>query len=127
MPGPRGPNQHKELTMTTETQQAQFRFIGARHLSLSPLNVRKTAANSGIEQLADLIHAEGVLQNLDVYESPQGEGKKMTTHAVVAGGRRWRALQLLIKQKRIKPDFSVPCLIVSPRARRPNQPCRKFV
>lgn len=99
--------------MTIETQQAQFRFIGARHLSLSPLNVRKTAASSGIEQLADLIDAEGVLQNLDVYESPQGEGKKKTTHAVVAGGRRWRALQLLIKQKRIKPDFAVPCLIVS--------------
>jgi ParB family transcriptional regulator, chromosome partitioning protein len=113
MPGPNGPNQHEELIMSTETQQTQFRFIGVRHLSLSPLNVRKTAADSGIEQLADLINAEGVLQNLDVYESPQGEGKKKTTHAVVAGGRRWRALQLLLKQKRIKPDFAVPCLIVS--------------
>jgi ParB family chromosome partitioning protein len=113
MPGPRGPNQHEELIMTTDTQQTQFRFIGARHLSLSPLNVRKTAVATGIEQLADLINAEGVLQNLDVYEFPQGEGKKKTTHAVVAGGRRWRALQLLIKQKRIKPDFAVPCLIVS--------------
>jgi len=58
MPGPSGPNQYEELTMTIETQQAQFRFIGARHLSLSPLNVRKTATNSGIEQLADLIVAE---------------------------------------------------------------------
>jgi ParB family transcriptional regulator, chromosome partitioning protein len=99
--------------MFTETQQAQFRFIGVQHLSLSPLNVRKTATDSGIEQLADLINAEGVLQNLDVYESVQGAGKKKTTHAVVAGGRRWRALQLLIKQKRIQPDFAVPCLIVS--------------
>ena len=99
--------------MTIETQQAQFRFIGARHLSLSPLNVRKTATNSGIEQLADLIVAEGVLQNLNVYESPQGTGKTKTTHAVVAGGRRWRALQLLIKQKRIVPNYAVPCLVVS--------------
>jgi ParB family transcriptional regulator, chromosome partitioning protein len=99
--------------MSTETQQAQFRFIGVQHLSLSPLNVRKTATDVGIEQLADLINAEGVLQNLDVYESAQGEGKEQTTHAVVAGGRRWRALQLLIKQKRIRPDFAVPCLIVS--------------
>src|SRR6202789_4598038 len=113
MPGPSGPNQYEEPTMTLETQQGQFRFIGAQHLSLSPLNVRKTATDSGIEQLADLINAEGVLQRLDVYESPQGEGKKQTTHAVVAGGRRWRALQLLIKQKRIPPDFAVPCLIVS--------------
>lgn len=98
--------------MTTETQ-AQFRFISARNLSLSPLNVRKTGGETGIEQLADLIEAEGVLQTLDVYECESGEGKKKATHAVVAGGRRWRALQLLIRQKRIRPDYAVPCLIVS--------------
>ena len=93
--------------------KAQFRFIEARSLSLSPINVRKTGGDNGIEQLAVLIAAEGVLQNLDVYECESGEGKKKTTHAVVAGGRRWRALQLLIRQKRIKPEFTVPCLIVN--------------
>lgn len=93
--------------------KTQFRFIEARSLSLSPINVRKTGGDNGIEQLAELIAAEGVLQNLDVYECESGECKKKTTHAVVAGGRRWRALQLLIRQKRIKPDFAVPCLIVS--------------
>jgi ParB family chromosome partitioning protein len=93
--------------------KAQFRFIEARSLSLSPINVRKTGGDNGIEQLAELIAAEGVLQNLDVYECESGEGKKKTTHAVVAGGRRWRALQLLIRQKRIKPEFTVPCLIVN--------------
>ena len=93
--------------------KAQFRFIEARSLSLSPINVRKTGGDNGIEQLAELIAAEGVLQNLDVYECESGEGKKKTTHAVVAGGRRLRALQLLIRQKRIKPEFTVPCLIVS--------------
>ena len=87
--------------MSTEAH-AQFRFIDVRHLSLSPLNVRKTGGETGIEELAELIAAEGVLQNLDVYECDEGEGKKKTTHAVVAGGRRWRALQLLIRQKRIK-------------------------
>jgi ParB family transcriptional regulator, chromosome partitioning protein len=92
---------------------SQFKFIEARHLSLSPLNVRKTGGANGIEQLAELIAAEGVVQNLDVYEDVSGEGKKRTTHAVVGGGRRWRALQLLIKQKRIKPEFPVPCLVVS--------------
>ena len=98
--------------MSTETQ-SQFHFIEARHLSLSPINVRKTGGDTGIEQLAALIAAEGVLQNLDVYECENGEGKKKTTHTVVAGGRRLRALQLLIRQKLIKPDFAVPCLIVS--------------
>jgi ParB family chromosome partitioning protein len=101
-----------EFIMSTESK-AQFKFIEARHLSLSPINVRKTGGDAGIEQLADLIAAEGILQNLDVYESEGGEGKKKTTHAVVAGGRRWRALQLLIRQKRIKPDFVVPCLVIN--------------
>ena len=98
--------------MSTDSK-TQFRFIEARNLSLSPINVRKTGGENGIDQLAELIAAEGVLQNLDVYECEGGEGKKKTTHAVVAGGRRWRAVQLLIRQKRIKPDFAVPCLIVS--------------
>src|SRR6185437_9070684 len=67
---------------------------------------------ASIEQLAKLIHAEGILQNLDVYECPQGEGDERATHAVVAGGRRWRALRLLIEQGRITPDYPVPCLTV---------------
>lgn len=96
--------------MTIDTQ---FQFIAAKHLSLSPLNVRKANSETGIEELATLIEAEGVLQNLDVYEADGGKGKSKTTHAVIAGGRRWRALQLLIKEKRLSPDYGVPCLIVS--------------
>ncbi|MGH8260745.1 MAG: ParB/RepB/Spo0J family partition protein, partial [Steroidobacteraceae bacterium] len=101
--------------MITETSSTPFRFIPVRQLSLSPLNVRKTACEAGIEELAELIHAEGILQNLDVYDCSEGdgEGAEGTTHAVVAGGRRWRALQRLIEQGRITPDYPVPCLIVS--------------
>lgn len=97
----------------TIANSSQFQFIEARHLSLSDLNVRKTGGTNGIEQLAEMIAAEGIVQNLDVIEEESGEGKKRTTHAVVGGGRRWRALQLLMKQKRIKPEFPVPCLVVS--------------
>lgn len=99
--------------MTTETSSTQFRFIPVRHLTLSPLNVRKTVDEASIEQLAELIHAEGILQNLDVYECSQDDGDERTTHAVVAGGRRWRALRRLIEQGRITPDYPVPCLTVS--------------
>lgn len=97
----------------TIANSSQFQFIEARRLSLSDLNVRKTGGTNGIEQLAEMIAAEGIVQNLDVIEEESGEGKKRTTHAVVGGGRRWRALQLLMKQKRIKPEFPVPCLVVS--------------
>jgi ParB family transcriptional regulator, chromosome partitioning protein len=93
------------------TEHAQFRFIPARCLALSPLNVRKSASEEGIEQLAELIAAEGVLQNLNVYEQVSDDSG--TTHAVIAGGRRWRALNLLIAQKRIEPDHQVPCMVVS--------------
>ncbi|MGH8328224.1 MAG: ParB N-terminal domain-containing protein, partial [Steroidobacteraceae bacterium] len=99
--------------MTTETSSTQFRFIPVHHLALSPLNVRKTACQASIEELAELIHAEGILQNLDVYDCPEGEGEDGITHAVVAGGRRWRALRRLIDQGRIASDYPVPCLIVS--------------
>ncbi len=92
-------------------EHAQFRFIPARCLALSSLNVRKSASGQGIEQLAELIAAEGVLQNLNVYEQAS-EGAE-TTHAVIAGGRRWRALNALIAKKRIEGEYPVPCMIVS--------------
>ena len=74
--------------MKTETTSTQFQFIPVQHLSFLPLNVRKIVDNAGLAELAELIHAEGILQNLDVYECPQGDGARRTTHAVVAGGRR---------------------------------------
>ena len=99
--------------MTTETSSTQFRFIPIHNLSLSPLNVRKTVCEANIGELAELIRAEGILQNLDVYECQHRESEEEGTHAVVAGGRRWRALQLLIERGCITPDYLVPCLIVS--------------
>jgi len=97
--------------MSTDNH-AQFRFIPARYLTLSPLNVRQSFAETGIDELAELIGAEGVLQNLSVCERvPTVE--EPATHAVVAGGRRWRALRRLIEQGRIEPDYPVPCMVVS--------------
>ena len=97
--------------MSTESVTAQFRFIPLRQLDLSSLNVRKTGGDEGISALAELIHAEGVLQNLSAYESPQG--KVETRYAVVAGGRRWRALRRLLGEGRITSEYPVPCVIVS--------------
>lgn len=99
--------------MSTHPQSDQFRFIPIARLSLSPLNVRKTGAESGIEELAALIHAQGLVQNLTVYKDTKKARQRAATYPVVAGGRRWRALQLLIKQKHITPEYEVPCLITS--------------
>lgn len=99
--------------MSAKIQPDQFRFIPVGRLSLSPLNVRKTGAESGIEELAALIHSQGVLQNLTVYEECKSARQRTNSYAVIAGGRRWRALQLLVKQKRIPPTCEVPCLVTT--------------
>lgn len=99
--------------MSTKTPSTKFQLIPLRQLDLSPLNVRKTGADVDIPEFADRIHAQGVLQNLSVYETQPCEGEAETRYAVVAGGRRWRALRLLLDQRRITDDYPVPCFIVA--------------
>lgn len=82
--------------------------IPLNKLLLSPRNARKTDVDVDIESLADSIHSKGLLQNLVVSESPTGKG----FYEVDAGGRRWRALQLLVERKLLQRNWPVPCLLV---------------
>lgn len=82
--------------------------IPLNKLILSPRNVRRTNGDEDIESLADSIHSKGLLQNLVVSESVEQRGK----YEVDAGGRRWRALNLLVDQKRIAKTFPVPVHII---------------
>jgi len=68
-------------------------------------NVRKSA-RTGIEELAAMIAAKGLIYPLLV--TPMGE-----RFGVVAGGRRLAALQLLAAQGSIKPDYLVKCKLVN--------------
>ncbi|MEQ6438319.1 ParB/RepB/Spo0J family partition protein [Comamonas sp. w2-DMI] len=70
-------------------------------------NVRKTPRMS-IPELAASIQRVGLLQNLIVIESADGEH-----YEVVAGGRRLAALKLLAKKHRISKEWEVPCLLVA--------------
>lgn len=70
-------------------------------------NVRKTATDSGIEELAASIAAHGLLQSLVVRK--HGKSK----YAVVAGGRRLQALQRLAASGAIGKDAPVPCQILA--------------
>jgi ParB family chromosome partitioning protein len=67
-------------------------------------NVRKTHNKAGIEELAASIKAHGLQQNLVVRK----DGKKF---AVVAGGRRLKALQRLAKTGDIEATYEVSCRI----------------
>ncbi|RSV14810.1 chromosome partitioning protein ParB [Sphingomonas sp. ABOLG] len=69
-------------------------------LRLSPLNQRRVKP-SAVEAMADDIEAHGLLQNLVAYED---DGLLW----VFAGGRRYRALKILAKRKRIKSSDTFP-------------------
>lgn len=73
----------------------------------SKRNVRTTPRQS-IPELAASIARVGLLQNLIVILSADGE-----QYEVVAGDRRLTALKLLAKKKRIAADVEVPCLLVT--------------
>ena len=89
----------------------------SKHMILVPLsrlvlrptgrNVRKTPRMS-IPELAASIQRVGLLQNLIVIASADGEH-----YEVVAGGRRLAALKLLAKKHRISKEWEVPCLLVA--------------
>ena len=76
-------------------------------LRLTGRNVRKTSRMS-IPELAASIQRVGLLQNLIVIASADGEH-----YEVVAGGRRLAALKLLAKKRRISKEWDVPCLLVA--------------
>lgn len=67
-------------------------------------NVRKTQNKGFIDELAASIKAHGLQQNLVVR-------KQGRTFAVVAGGQRLKALNLLAKAGAIAGDHPVPCRI----------------
>ncbi|WP_186192807.1 ParB/RepB/Spo0J family partition protein [Burkholderia gladioli] len=73
----------------------------------SKRNVRTTPRQS-IPELAASIARVGLLQNLIVILSADGE-----QYEVVAGDRRLTALKLLAKKKRVAADYEVPCLLVA--------------
>lgn len=68
-------------------------------------NVRKTGASEGIEELAASIAAHGQLQSLVVRDGTRGK------YEILAGRRRYLALQYLAKTGRIGKDHPVQCTL----------------
>ena len=78
-------------------------------LRLSESNVRKANGDAGLEALAASIAEHGLLQPLIV--SPSA-GKK-TLYDVHAGGRRWRAIGLLIERGVLQKDYAIDAREIS--------------
>jgi ParB family transcriptional regulator, chromosome partitioning protein len=76
-------------------------------------NVRQIKAGISIESLAADIARRGLLQSLSVRPIVNEAGKETGAYGVQAGGRRLRALQLLVKQKKLAKNAPVPCIVRS--------------
>lgn len=87
------------------------RDIPFNKLVLSQSNVRRVKAGVSIEQLAESIAQRTLLQSLSVRAIVDGEGNATGMFEVPAGGRRYRALELLVKQKRMAKTQAVPCIV----------------
>jgi ParB family chromosome partitioning protein len=82
-------------------------------LALHDGNVRQIKAGVSIESLAADIGRRGLLQSLSVRPILNEAGEETGSYGVQAGGRRLRALQLLVKQKRLAKNAPVPCIVRS--------------
>ena len=100
--------------MATATQKitlSSSRDIPFNKLVLSQSNVRRVKAGVSVEELAESIARRGLIQSLHVRPELDAEGKETGMFEVPAGGRRYRALELLVKQKRLNKTAPVPCIV----------------
>ena len=80
-------------------------------LLLSQSNVRHVKAGVSIEELAEDIARRGLLMGLSVRAVVDEAGAETGMFEIPAGGRRYRALALLVKQRRLAKTAPVPCVV----------------
>src|SRR5690348_8993999 len=100
--------------MATTVQKIKLsasRDIPFNELVLSQANVRRIKAGVSIEELADDIARRTLLQSLTVRPVLDAEGAETGIFEIPAGGRRYRALELLVKQKRLARTALIPCVL----------------
>ena len=103
--------------MATTVQKitlSSSRDIPFNKLVLSQSNVRRVKAGVSIDELAQDIARRTLLQGLNVRPMLDAEGAETGMFEIPAGGRRYRALELLVKQKRLAKTAPVPCVVRDP-------------
>ena len=99
------------MTKTTKITLSGIRDIPFSKLQLSQANVRRIEAGVSIEDLAEDIANRGLLQSLNVRAVLDEDAQETGMFEVPAGGRRFRALERLVKQKRLAKDAPIPCIV----------------
>ncbi|TPL60285.1 ParB/RepB/Spo0J family partition protein [Mesorhizobium sp. B2-4-2] len=95
----------KKITLSSS------RDIPFNQLVISQANVRLIKAGVSIEDLAEDIARRTLLQSITVRPVRDADGNETGMFEIPAGGRRYRALELLVKQKRLAKNAPVPCVI----------------
>src|SRR3546814_13850284 len=80
-------------------------------LFLSQANVRRVKAGVSVEALADDIDRRTLLQSLNVRPERDASGKETGRSEIPAGGRRYRAPELLVKRQRLATDAHIHCVV----------------
>jgi len=88
----------KQSTITAAKGMPVIEYLALADLTLSDLNPRKDVSEEGIALLADSLVTCGLIQNLAGIMDAKGNV------AIVAGGRRLRALAIAVKTR---PDLGV--------------------
>jgi ParB family transcriptional regulator, chromosome partitioning protein len=94
---------------------SRSRDIPFNKLVLSASNVRRIRPDQDIDELAeDIARREDLVQGLNVRPVLDADGNETGTFEVPAGGRRYRAIERLVKAKRFPKDGLVPCIVRDP-------------
>jgi len=99
------------MATTKKITLAPSRDIPFNMLVLSQSNVRRIKAGISIEELAEDIARRGLLQGLSVRAVIDETGAETGLYEIPAGGRRFRALELLVQRKRLAKTAPVPCVV----------------
>ena len=99
------------MTRVQKIVLSSSRDIPFNKLVLSQSNVRRIKAGVSIDELAEDIARRTLLQSITVRPVRDAEGVETGMFEVPAGGRRFRALELLVKQKRLAKTAPVPCVV----------------
>lgn len=80
-------------------------------LVLSRSNVRHIKAGVSVDELAEDIARCGLLQSLSVRPILANDGTETGRFEIPAGGQRFQALSLLVKQKGLNKTTPIPCIV----------------
>lgn len=99
------------MTKSQKITLSASRDIPFNKLMLSQSNVRQIKAGVSIEELAEDIARRTLLASLTVRPVLDENGAETGMFEIPAGGRRYRALELLVKQRRLNKTAPVPCIV----------------